>query len=488
MTDYKPLGNEQLEKIRKLYVESFPEKIDVIEGFLRSIKDEKNLHSVFSDFKNEVHKLAGSSGSHGFDHVYTTARSVEKNLAELIEDKIQWPQTREQILDQISILKKLLEEGMLKYKFQSSSPAVSDHINNQLLHRKLPIFLISESKTELKLLSDILENRSFVVFAFEDLNAAQQKSTQINPAIIVLEIDDDLNLLEDGKLIAEFSTHTELAPAIVIISRRDDLDSRMKASQLGIDAFFASPINAHNFISTLDVLLAFRERKQGRVMLVDDDQSRINFISDVFKRNNIECSSVNEAENIADALVNFKPDLILISLEKCVNRQGNVAKMIRSHEYYFNIPIICILNESDDSRNTAWLDLGVDDCINEDKLNEERLTALKQKIVRFRRANHLIIMDSLTGTLNRDAFIDRSNEEISLAKRRNENICLAMIDIDNFKQINDANGHAVGDYVLRHLSDYLSNRLRRSDVVGRYGGDEFLVFLPDTDLNSAYLV
>jgi len=82
----------------------------------------------------------------------------------------------------------------------------------------------------------------------------------------------------------------------------------------------------------------------------------------------------------------------------------------------------------------------------------------------------------------------RANEEISLGIRRKESVCLAMIDVDHFKQINDENGHVVGDYVLRHISDYLNNRLRRSDVVGRYAGDEFLVLLPDTDLDSAYLV
>jgi diguanylate cyclase (GGDEF)-like protein len=97
-------------------------------------------------------------------------------------------------------------------------------------------------------------------------------------------------------------------------------------------------------------------------------------------------------------------------------------------------------------------------------------------------------MDSLTGTLNRDAFFDRAGEELNLAARRNEKICLAMIDVDHFKQINDQNGHIVGDFVLRHISDYLINRLRRSDIVGRYAGDEFLVFLPDTDLDSASAV
>ena len=363
-----------------------------------------------------------------------------------------------------------------------------DQISNHLSHRKLPIFIISENEDELSLLTDVLENRSFAVHAFKDLKKAQEASKKRIPAVIVLEIDEDLNMLGNGNFHAEFYSFDSFKPAVVVISRREDIDTRMKASQLGIDAFFASPINAHNFISTLDVLLAFRESKQGRVLVADEDEERINAIVSRFKRENFECSAVNRATHVVDELVNFKPDLILLSLAQCKNEQGNVAKMIRSHEYYFNVPIICIVDENDNESKPNMLDLGVDDCITTDDLSTGLLTSLRQKIVRFRRANHLIIMDSLTGTLNRDAFVDRANEEISLAKRRGENICLAMIDVDHFKRINDANGHAVGDYVLRHISDYLSNRLRRSDVVGRYGGDEFLVLLPDTDLNSAYLV
>ena len=489
MTDYKPIGKDKFEKIRKIYVESFPEKLQVITRYLKALSDHDDRSTIFMEFKNEVHKLAGSSGSHGFDEIYQLSRKIEKLLAELVDDNTQWDKCAEHFNQQVNTLIASLKDIMREYNMKLPLDNVNDqHASDHLAHRKLPIFIISEKEDELALLTDVLENRSFSVYAFKDLKKAQEASKEQVPAIIVLEIDEDLSMLAKGNIHAEFCSSGDIKPAIVIISRREDTDTRMKASLLGIDAFFASPINAHNFISTLDVLLAFRESKQGRVLLADEDQDRIDYIASVFKNENFESIAVNKATHIVDELVNFKPDLILLSLAQCKSEQGNVAKMIRSHEYYFNVPIICIVGKNDSHLKPNLLDLGVDDCITTDELSAGRLIALRQKIVRFRRANHLIIMDSLTGTLNRDAFVDRANEEISLAKRRGENICLAMIDIDHFKHINDANGHAVGDYVLRHLSDYLSNRLRRSDIVGRYGGDEFLVLLPDTDLNSAYLV
>ena len=489
MTDYKPIGKDKFEKIRQIYVESFPEKLQVIEHCLEALSSEGNRSQYFADFKSEVHKLAGSSGSHGFDEIYQLSRKIDKLLADLIDNKASWVSSAKHLTEQSNHLIRSLNNVMHDYSIQTSSQTVTDDpVEDRPGSHSLPVFIISENEEELAILSDVLENRSFAVYAFNDLNKAQEAAREHVPAIIVLEIDEDLNMLAKGDMHERFYTASDIKPALVIISRREDIDTRIKASQLGIDAFFASPINAHNFISTLGVLLAFRESNQGRILLADENLDRSQHLAKVLNNENFECSTVRQPMHIVDELVNFKPDLILLSVAQCRSGQGNLAKMIRTHEYYFNVPIICILDKQDDELKPDLLDLGVDDCITADQLDTDWLTAIRQKIVRFRRANHLIIMDSLTGTLNRDAFVDRANEEISLAKRRGENICLAMIDIDHFKHINDANGHAVGDYVLRHISDYLSNRLRRSDIVGRYGGDEFLVLLPDTDLNSAYLV
>ena len=271
-------------------------------------------------------------------------------------------------------------------------------------------------------------------------------------------------------------------------AKTPNVATRKMAAQFEAEAFFATPINGHNFCSTLDVLLEARGSNASGVLFIDKQRQRIAYIEKALKYQNIRCKTINSVDNITDELVNFKPDLILIAYDSQDDTWQESTRIIRLHESHFNMPIICLIEEECNQSKMAVLRAGADDCIFGHELQNEQLAILKQRILRSRRANHLIIMDSLTGALNRDAFLERANEEISLAIRRKESICLAMIDVDHFKQINDKNGHVVGDYVLRHISDYLNNRLRRSDVVGRYAGDEFLVLLPDTDLDSAYLV
>jgi diguanylate cyclase (GGDEF)-like protein len=88
--------------------------------------------------------------------------------------------------------------------------------------------------------------------------------------------------------------------------------------------------------------------------------------------------------------------------------------------------------------------------------------------------------DSLTGLLNHSNLREKLADELQRAERRGQSLCFAMIDIDNFKAVNDTYGHLTGDRVLKSLARLLQERLRRTDVIGRYGGEEFGIILFDT--------
>lgn len=109
------------------------------------------------------------------------------------------------------------------------------------------------------------------------------------------------------------------------------------------------------------------------------------------------------------------------------------------------------------------------------------LTYLLNKVERL--ANY----DSLTNLLNRRALRYEASKYIELSKRYKDNISLILIDIDDFKTINDTFGHANGDLVLKSISNTLISSARKTDLVSRYGGEEFLIVLPHTNLNNAYL-
>ena len=93
--------------------------------------------------------------------------------------------------------------------------------------------------------------------------------------------------------------------------------------------------------------------------------------------------------------------------------------------------------------------------------------------------------DALTGAANRRAVLEALESELARAQRQRTPLALLMLDIDHFKRVNDQHGHLAGDQVLRHFVHVVRQRLRAQDFLGRYGGEEFLLLLPDTDLAGA---
>jgi diguanylate cyclase (GGDEF)-like protein len=118
--------------------------------------------------------------------------------------------------------------------------------------------------------------------------------------------------------------------------------------------------------------------------------------------------------------------------------------------------------------------------ITERKQAEEELREAKE------RAEALARSDELTGLNNRRAFFHDGEQVLSQAKRYNHPLSLIMLDIDHFKQVNDTYGHAAGDDVLETLADILRKEAREADILGRLGGEEFALILPETALPDAH--
>jgi diguanylate cyclase (GGDEF)-like protein len=110
------------------------------------------------------------------------------------------------------------------------------------------------------------------------------------------------------------------------------------------------------------------------------------------------------------------------------------------------------------------------------------ITARKQM---ERELRHLATTDALTGLSNRRHFLDQMRAALARHRRHATPTLLLMIDLDLFKQVNDRYGHGVGDEVLRHCANLMSHSLRSNDLLGRLGGEEFGILLPDTDTTGA---
>jgi len=160
-----------------------------------------------------------------------------------------------------------------------------------------------------------------------------------------------------------------------------------------------------------------------------------------------------------------------------------LAKVIRQQREYINLPIIYLSGEEDRERQLAAMAEGGDDFLTKPVDPGHLLTTLRNRVSRARQLQNLIACDSLTGLLNHTHLLGALQD----AMRTNSDVPISfvMVDIDHFKQVNDRHGHPVGDLVIRNLSLFLRQSLRKSDPIGRYGGEEFAIILLDATAQQA---
>jgi diguanylate cyclase (GGDEF)-like protein len=163
----------------------------------------------------------------------------------------------------------------------------------------------------------------------------------------------------------------------------------------------------------------------------------------------------------------------------------DLAKLIRQVPDYVGLPIVFLSSETDRKKQFSAMRVGAEGFLTKPVIPEDLVAAVAIRAERMRTLRSLMARDSLTGLYNHTTTTQLLASTIASAKRENGSLCFVMIDIDRFKSVNDTHGHPVGDQVILALSRVLQQRLRNSDIVGRYGGEEFAIILADVAVDRA---
>ncbi len=235
------------------------------------------------------------------------------------------------------------------------------------------------------------------------------------------------------------------------------------------------------------------------VLVYNDDDAYRKLIHTILGQSHKVAFNVTEVRNsrqMTMALKRRTPDVIILDLELKGKSGMEWLLEIRDRDI---APVVIITGHGDEQVAVEAMKSGAYDYIPQAYLTydqmckslvnaREKWNLLKEKERLQEELAHMAMYDALTDILSRRALLEQVEVERQRTRRYNRDLSLLMIDIDLFKKVNDTYGHLAGDVVLKEVAQTLKKQTRRSDYVGRYGGEEFLIILPETSLNKALIL
>ncbi|WP_456456622.1 diguanylate cyclase [Nitratifractor sp.] len=229
--------------------------------------------------------------------------------------------------------------------------------------------------------------------------------------------------------------------------------------------------------------------KRKTILVVDDEVVNLDILVELLHR--FDVIDVTSGEEALEVLAKEKIDLILLDILMPGMDGYEVCRTVKADKSLRHIPVIFITSKNDDLSIEHAYEIGASDYITKPFRHRELLARVGNalRIQELQEELRLLAsIDPMTRLYNRRYFTTMADKILKLARREQNPLSLAILDIDRFKQINDTYGHLAGDRVITALSEKLMGRYRESDLLCRFGGEEFVILMPNTELDVATLL
>ena len=482
---------ESFEELEKAYRKNLPAGIENIrKKFIYILDNEINTEDL-ADVRIDVHKLAGSLGTFGYEKLNIVLKKLDTYLYNAIENKLSSDEIdRTYIKDSLAKLSQMFkEDNMNKPRDFTDFPVLHGKILEKipldwdksiLLFSMVPKPFINEVESQ-------LISFGYKIKIFNDIDELQAQLVKKENYLILADIDSVVTNPEYIEIFTEIKRI--LSPLkLIYLSEKSDFNTRITGVKAGGDAFFEIPLDV---VKLVDKIYCFEEssiKRPDHILIVDDDIDAISYYAHLFQQNGMITSVASSPSSVLNLLIESTPDMIMIDLFMPGCNGFELAAMIRQNANFVSIPILILSSFDSPGELLTNFNIVGDDFLNKSVDDSYLLNFVKNKILRSKDLRYLMERDSLTGLLNHSNFKDNLYRELLRAYRTGSQLSYVMIDLDHFKKINDTYGHLTGDTVLKSLAYLLQERLRKTDIIGRYGGEEFGVILTNTTQENAAVV
>src|SRR6266852_3488622 len=370
------------------------------------------------------------------------------------------------------------------------------------------VLVVDDVELNVRLLTAKLASEYFEVVSADNGPSALAMVEAELPDIILLDV---MMPRMDGFEVCrrlKANPHTADVP-VVMVTALSDVADRLRGLEAGADDFLTKPVNDIALFARLreDVCRQFgtadategsgEDVSASRILLAAEQGVTASRIIDTLRpvaASVVHAASCTEAQSLLDDAV----ELVIASLSLPDGDPLRLVAQWRANESSRRLPILLMADDSELPRLAKGLDLGANDYlirpVDRNELLARTATQVRRKRLQdrlqesYRRSLAMALTDELTGLYNRRYVFAHLNELLGRMTEGSGGTALMLVDIDHFKQVNDRHGHPAGDAVLRQIADRAVRQVRSVDLVGRLGGEEFVVVMPETSLGGAVVV
>lgn len=466
----------ELEALQKTYAIELPNKVDEISGYWKTLNEQGWDDTIAAEMHRKTHSLAGSGASFGFPVVSQCARELEIELKAITEYGA-IPDSNKHSLIEIRL------QGLQNSTVISEGVQMLDdgNVDRQLYNPEL-VLLYDEYSNASTQMADELVKFGYEAIVYSSEQKLVDRLNQECPAGVVIYQYGNEPITSSLK---PLQVNAQNGLPIIVIAKNGSFKQRLAAARAGSHAYLTEDSDAAQIVGKLDSFNKLDCAEPYRILIVDDSETLATQYALILKQAGMVAKIVTDPLQISEMLSAFQPELILVDMYMPEYNGDELTRVLRQHEAYIGNPIVFLSAETNIDKQIGAMSQGGDDFLTKPIHPEHLVLSITNRVQRYRVLRAMMENDSLTGLLNQTKIMQHLEVELARAIRQHRPVSFAMIDLDDFKQVNDTYGHTVGDQALKLLSRVMQQRLRRTDIIGRYGGEEFAIILPDTDVAAA---
>lgn len=474
--------SDQLDRLRRDYAAHLPLEFHALQDMAGRLSEPTPARQDLEELHHRLHKLAGSGGTFGFAALSAAARALELQTRYWLEVGPEHVdiQTRQAFAGALSAL-------------DSTVLGVADHADSAIHPARVAtapqsswnIWLIEDDELFGRELAYQLESFNFKVRRFTRIDQAEAAAGAAQPDMLIIDIVLDQGEADSTEALSRQPNLSHADCPLIFITAHDDFAARVRAVRMGACGYFLKPLDIPRLIGCITKVLEKHKAPPERVLIVEDDAPLAEHYRLVLTAAGMQAERLTQPERIIEHLAALRPDLVLMDMHMPGISGPELAGVVRQHDNWASVPIVYLSAETDLKQQDQAMRRGADDFLTKPISDAQLVATVRARVERARVLEELISRDSLTGLLKHSSIKEAAVTALARAKRNGKAVTMAMLDIDHFKTVNDSFGHAVGDVVISSVATLLRQRLRTSDIIGRYGGEEFVAVLPECSAEQA---